>query len=98
MPGESRKGKDVEREGTAAAVVAADLVDSTTSGVLGEEVEEPCWVLTAGQGVEGAPCVGKAIVFRLSLQEDAPCTDAPALVTRFCLQLLLQRDPRRLRP
>ena len=28
-----------------------------------------------------------------SFQEDAPCTDEPALVTCFCLQLLLPRDP-----
>ena len=40
----------------------------------------------AGQGAEGAPCVGKATAFRLYFQDDAPCTEEPALVTGTCLQ------------
>ena len=40
--------------------------------------------MTAG-GVEGALCEGKAVVFRLSFQEDAPCRDEPAIGNAFLL-------------
>ena len=59
-------------DGTAAAVLTADLVDSTTSGAVAEVLKQTC-----------TPCVGKATVYRLSLHEDVPCTDEPALLMRF---------------
>ena len=40
-------------------------------------------MLRAGQGVQGALCVGKATVVRFSFQEDAPCTDEPSTGNAF---------------
>ena len=75
---------------------SADLGVTIASGVFWlrrSRRRERCCVLTAGHGVLGVPRVGKAIVFRLSFRKMPRVQTKPELVMRFCLQLLLKREP-----